>query len=141
MHSRACVIATLLFACMVVAATSTESRLSALPRPAVAPSSNSASQARGGLGRLLFWDPILSGRNDVAGATCHHPDFGYTDGRDLPLGTGAIGLGPSRITNGGSAARPVRRNSPTIVNVVFNGLTSDHAADSSSAPMFWDLRV
>lgn len=27
------------------------------------------------LGRLLFWDPILSGSRDTACATCHHPDF------------------------------------------------------------------
>jgi len=27
------------------------------------------------LGRLLFWDPILSGEKDVACATCHHPCF------------------------------------------------------------------
>jgi cytochrome c peroxidase len=40
------------------------------------------------LGRLLFWDPILSGSRDTACATCHHPDFAYADGRDLSRGTG-----------------------------------------------------
>jgi cytochrome c peroxidase len=46
--------------------------------------------------RLLFWDPVLSGNRDVACATCHHPDFAYSDGRDLSLGTNAVGLGPAR---------------------------------------------
>src|SRR4029453_15686492 len=33
------------------------------------------------LGRLLYFDPILSGANDVSCSTCHHPDLGLTDGR------------------------------------------------------------
>jgi cytochrome c peroxidase len=36
---------------------------------------------------------------------------------------------------------PVRRNSPTLLNVAFNGLTADRRNDSADAPMFWDLRV
>jgi cytochrome c peroxidase len=47
----------------------------------------SGSEARVELGRLLFWDPILSGHKDIACATCHHPDFAYADGRDLSRGT------------------------------------------------------
>src|SRR5512138_2341487 len=35
------------------------------------------------LGRLLFFDPILSGANDISCATCHHPDLGFTDARAL----------------------------------------------------------
>src|SRR5262245_20572874 len=27
------------------------------------------------LGRLLFFDPVLSGDNDISCATCHHPDL------------------------------------------------------------------
>src|SRR5687768_10514402 len=48
------------------------------------------------LGRLLFWDPILSGNKDIACATCHHPDLAYADGRELSLGTGSVGLGATR---------------------------------------------
>ncbi len=44
------------------------------------------------LGRLLFWDPILSGERDTACATCHHPDLAWADGRELSLGAGAVGL-------------------------------------------------
>jgi cytochrome c peroxidase len=110
------------------------------------------------LGRLLFWDPILSGPQDIACATCHHPAFAYADGRDLPLGTGAVGLGPARAAPPGREVAPVRRNTPTVLNVAFNGVDGRRRGgrrdaplapltvaslpiDPSRAPMFWDGRV
>ena len=48
------------------------------------------------LGWLLFYDPILSGNTSVSCATCHHPDFGTSDGMSLALGDGGLGLGPDR---------------------------------------------
>ena len=65
--------------------------------PAATPDARPAPAAREELGRLLFWDPILSGHRDVACATCHHPDFAYADGRDVSLGALAVGLGPARV--------------------------------------------
>ncbi len=67
------------------------------------------------LGRLLFFDPILSGANDVSCATCHHPDLGFTDGRLLSMGKGGHGIGPDRA--GGSV---VRRGAPTLWNAAYN---------------------
>ena len=32
------------------------------------------------LGRLLFFDKILSGNRNISCATCHHPRFGTSDG-------------------------------------------------------------
>lgn len=106
------------------------------------------------LGRLLFWDPILSGSRDIACATCHHPDWAYADGRALSLGTGSVGLGPARIDRSGGAIPVVKRNSPTILNVAYNGvgrgrgrrqpIAAPIAVDaerSARAPMFWDRRV
>jgi cytochrome c peroxidase len=107
------------------------------------------------LGRLLFWDPILSGNRDVACASCHHPNFAWADGRALSLGTGSAGLGPSRRDITGGAIPVVRRNSPTILNVVFNGLDGNSrrrrqrqqfdgsvaSVDQANAPMFWDSRL
>ena len=103
------------------------------------------------LGRLLFWDPLLSGDRDVACATCHHPDFAYGDGRDLSLGAGAVGLGPARVDVSDGRIPVVKRNSPTILNTAFNGLDDRRrrrrggdtiaSLDPARAPMFWDSRV
>lgn len=76
------------------------------------------------LGRLLFFDPILSGANDISCATCHHPDLGFTDARPLSMGRGGRGLGPERA--GGTA---IRRSAPTIWNAAYNHM------------QFWDGRA
>jgi cytochrome c peroxidase len=112
------------------------------------------------LGRLLFWDPILSGDRDVACASCHHPDFAYADGRDLSLGTGSVGLGPDRAEVRHGEIPVVPRNAPTILNTAFNGLDDRRGrgrrrsrgdpgvidgalleVDQARAPMFWDSRT
>jgi cytochrome c peroxidase len=93
------------------------------------------------LGRLLFWDPILSGPKEVACATCHHPAFGYSDGLDLSVGAGGVGLGTARAFAPGHPARPVKRNSQTVLNVAFNGARVGSTDTPAAAPMFWDLRV
>jgi cytochrome c peroxidase len=118
-----------------------QARLAALPAQPAAPADNPSTPERVSLGRLLFWDPILSGQKDVACATCHHPAFGYSDGLDLSIGANGVGLGPARSFVAGHAARPVKRNSQTVLNVAFNGLTAAGNASPGGAPMFWDLRV
>jgi cytochrome c peroxidase len=118
-----------------------QARLAALPVKAPAPADNPSTPERVALGRLLFWDPILSGQKDVACATCHHPAFGYSDGLDLSIGANGAGLGPARAFVAGHTARPVKRNSQTVLNVAFNGLTTGGKSVPADAPMFWDLRV
>lgn len=93
------------------------------------------------LGKLLFWDPILSGEKDVSCATCHHPDFGYADGRALPIGVGGEGLGPGRFDAQADDIGLVRRNAPTVINTAFNGMNKDGDFDPDEAPMFWDNRL
>ena len=46
--------------------------------------------ARWELGRMLFFDPILSGNRDQSCSTCHHPSHAGTDGRSLSVGTKAV---------------------------------------------------
>ena len=127
-------------------------RQPAARRTSTTPAITRADPAREQLGRLLFWDPILSGNKDTACATCHHPDFAYADGRDLSRGTGAIGLGPARTDVSKGQVPVVKRNSPTILNVAFNGVDdnrgrrrgfgrSAQSVDPARAPMFWDSRV
>jgi cytochrome c peroxidase len=67
------------------------------------------------LGRLLYFDPILSANNDISCATCHHPDLGFTDGRGLGMGKGGHGLGPAR-----AGGETLRRGAPTIWNAAYN---------------------
>jgi len=38
------------------------------------------------LGKLLFFDPRLSGSNQVSCSSCHDPQLGWADGRDIALG-------------------------------------------------------
>jgi cytochrome c peroxidase len=116
-------------------------RFAALPATAKAPPGNPATKDKVTLGRVLFWDPILSGRKDVACATCHHPRFGYAENRDLSIGVDGTGLGASRHFKPASTIPFVKRNSQTILNTAFNGITDGGAYDPSTAPMFWDLRA
>lgn len=79
------------------------------------------------LGRLLFFDKILSGTQDVACATCHHPSLSTGDALNLSIGvggTGGIGVGRSHPT---SVFIP--RNAQPIFNI---GLFPE---------VFWDKRV
>ena len=121
-------------------AAAAQGRFAALPTAIPAPPDNPTTPERVALGRLLFWDPILSGQKDVACATCHHPAFGYSDGLDLSIGAGGVGLGTARTFGPGHSPRLVKRNSQTVLNVAFNGLTSIASSTPAAAPMFWDLR-
>ena len=72
------------------------------------------------LGRLLFFDKILSGNRNISCATCHHPEHGTSDGLALPLGEGARGLGPERrpgTTMAEAVHGRVPRNSPALFNL------------------------
>ena len=48
------------------------------------------------LGRSLAFDKILSGNRDVSCMTCHLTAMSTGDGKSLPIGPGASGLGPER---------------------------------------------
>jgi cytochrome c peroxidase len=115
--------------------------LSALPQTVKAPAGNPPSAEKAALGKLLFWDPILSGGKDVACATCHHPRFGYSENRDVSIGVNGIGLGEDRQFATPNAIPFVKRNSQTLLNVAFNGIDKSGHYEPSAAPMFWDMRV
>ena len=69
-------------------------------------------------GRLLFWDPILSGNRTVSCGTCHHPAFGTGDGLALGLGDGGTGLGPDRVADPENPPeRRIPRNAPGLWNL------------------------
>lgn len=112
-----------------------------LPEVAPAPKENPTTPAKVSLGRLLFFDPILSATGDVACATCHSPALGWADGRTTPIGVNASGTGKERTRIRSDTFPIIERNAPTILNVGFNGMTTDGKCDPASAPMFWDSRV
>lgn len=116
-------------------------KIAALPSAALSPADNAITPEKIALGRLLFFDPILSATKDVACATCHHPSFGWADGRATPLGVNAIGIGPARRRVSEDEFPLVKRNAPTVLNVGFNGIALDGKLDPGTAPMFWDSRV
>lgn len=69
------------------------------------------------LGRLLFFDPILSGSRTVSCATCHHPRFATTDGVSLGFGDGGVGLGPDRQAD---PDNPPEQRIPRNATALFN---------------------
>jgi cytochrome c peroxidase len=119
----------------------TQEIAAALPQSPTAPAGNPTTPAKVSLGRLLFWDPVLSGPKDVACATCHHPEFGYAENRDVSVGVGGTGLGHRRRPARGSTIPLVKRNSQTILNVAFSGSDESGRYDPATAPMFWDIRA
>ena len=116
-------------------------KLAALPRVAPSPADNPTTPEKIELGRLLFFDPVLSATRDVACATCHQPSHGWADGRATPIGVDGVGLGPQRALRNGATIPPLLRNTPSILNVAFNGITTESRCDPNTAPMFWDSRV
>ena len=72
--------------------------------PVLIPADNPPTAETISLGRRLYYDPMLSVDDTVACASCHHPDFGFTDGK--PVSEGVNGQ------KGG-------RNAPTIFNAAY----------------------
>jgi cytochrome c peroxidase len=82
--------------------------------PIAFPKDNPYSAAKAELGRYLYFDRRLSADETVSCASCHNPQFGFTDG--APVSTGI------RTQKGG-------RSAPTVINRVY------------SLAQFWDGRA
>lgn len=74
------------------------------PKPVI-PANNELTQERIDLGRLLFYDPVLSVDSTVSCGTCHKAEFGFAD---------------SAAVTPGVAGRLAMRNAPTLTNVAYN---------------------
>jgi cytochrome c peroxidase len=76
---------------------------------------NDVPDARIELGRLLFYDPVLSVDRQTACATCHSELWGMGDGIPRSIGHGAgLNAGPGR-----RGPNMLRRNAPSLYNVAF----------------------
>ena len=118
-----------------------------MPEQIPYPPDNPPVEERVELGRLLFFDPVLSGPQDVSCGHCHHPALAWADGRSLSIGVGGVGLGPDRqrtLPEGDDGMEEwefiTPRNSPTILNTAFNAPFpgGDGPWDGR---MFWDGRT
>lgn len=71
------------------------------------------------LGRLLFYDKILSGNRNISCATCHHPLHNTGDGLAVSVGEGGDGLGSDRSPGAGPASIKARigRNAQPLFNL------------------------
>jgi len=86
-----------------------------IPVPKIVyPTDNPWSQDKEDLGKLLFFDPRLSGNNKMSCSTCHQPNLGWGDGLARAIGHEKKELG---------------RNTPTIINSGY------------SKKLFWDGRA
>jgi cytochrome c peroxidase len=83
--------------------------------PIIQPDDNPTTPEKVELGRLLFFDPILSDDNTMSCAHCHHPDLGFSDGLPRSRGRGAHGAGTER--RGGIE---LTRGAPTLWNALYN---------------------
>ncbi|KIC16243.1 cytochrome-c peroxidase [Leisingera sp. ANG-Vp] len=81
-----------------------------IPFPPSAPYSREIAT----LGKMLFFDPRLSGGQNISCSSCHNPSFGW----ETPV--------PKAI---GAANTPVLRHAPTILNAAW------------ITPLFWDGRA
>ncbi|MFK7771208.1 MAG: cytochrome-c peroxidase [Saprospiraceae bacterium] len=113
----------------------------ALPQAVITPMDNLPNPQKIELGKFLFYDPILSGDKDVACATCHHPQNGYAEYRDLSIGVNGQGFGSKRHFNEPNKIPFVKRNAHTILNTAFNGIDTTNSYSPEEAPMFWDMRA
>lgn len=76
-----------------------------LPKSPPHPKDNKPTRARIKLGKMLFFDPRLSGDGNMSCATCHNPVMGWSDG--LP-------------TAKGFKSQVLGRATPTIINTGYN---------------------
>ncbi|MFK8033109.1 MAG: cytochrome-c peroxidase [Hyphomicrobiales bacterium] len=92
---------------------------SELPAPVTEELYHPFDEAKAALGRLLFYDPVISGNRNISCATCHHPDLASADGLALGVGEGGTGLGAERTVGEGPdlIRRRVPRNAPALFNL------------------------
>ena len=73
------------------------------PEPYI-PTDNAITKQRIELGKALFFDTILSRDSSVSCASCHVPQFAFTD---------------RKVKGIGIRGQVVSRNTPTLTNVVY----------------------
>lgn len=104
----------IVFLCLAIPAAANN-----LPRPLSDDDFIAFDEDQARIGQLLFYDKILSGNRNISCGTCHHHDFGGTDGLSLGIGEGGVGLGPKRVAQGTDdrIRKRIPRNAPALWNL------------------------
>ncbi|MDF0597000.1 cytochrome-c peroxidase [Psychromarinibacter halotolerans] len=78
------------------------------------------------IGRLLFYDKVLSGNRNISCGTCHHHDLSGADGLSLGIGEGGEGIGRDRSPGYETMRIHARipRSAPPIWNLGHKGISS-----------------
>ena len=89
------------------------------PNPLTNSSFHYSDPKKATLGRLLFYDKILSGNHNISCGTCHHHDFAGGDGLSLGIGEGGFGVGSNRSSGkgGDKIKKRIPRNAPGLWNL------------------------
>jgi cytochrome c peroxidase len=97
-----------------------------LPAPLTADQFHPTDPAKARIGQLLFYDKILSGNKNISCGTCHHHNFGGTDGLSLGIGEGGSGVGPKRTAGTGDnkIRKRIPRNAPALWNLGHKSVTN-----------------
>ena len=82
--------------------------------PVPIPPDNPPTEETIALGRRLYYDPLLSVDRTISCASCHAPQFAFSDNRPVSQGVGG---------------KPGTRHSPTVINSAYSSL------------QFWDGRA
>lgn len=79
------------------------------------------------LGRLLFFDPILSGNGERACASCHQPEYAFAE--------------PVRFSRAFEPQEHIGRNAPTLINALYSRLFQMDGRASSIEEQFHQVLV
>ena len=96
-----------------------------MPQPLGPSDFPTISEKKAALGQLLFYDPILSGNQNISCGTCHNHAHGGTDGLSLGIGEGGSGIGPKRIAldDENRIRKRIPRNAPALWNLGANEIS------------------
>jgi cytochrome c peroxidase len=120
------------------------------PKPI--PSNNQLTKEGIALGRMLFYDPILSGNNTQSCASCHQQEFAFTDGTNqFSKGiTGALGhrnampifnllWNPNFFWDGRSSTLEIQALKPIVDPVEMNANLDDVLKKLNAHPKYPEL--
>ena len=88
------------------------------------------------LGRLLFFDPLLSVDRTLSCGSCHQPDKGFSDGRKMSVGARQADGRRTRLARGA----PTLWNVSFLPRLMWDG-RAKNLEDQAALPLFSDVEM